>query len=150
MHLKWGILFSRKCEVHMHSCCHGNIHYSHHLILSKLFAPLIVSHVRSNLSLLLEHAKFWKFRRFWNFDYTKTAKMPEIPFSQIDALNMWYFHIRRHFNDVIFFFWCEDNMGDMLILIIYSLRLNLVHFDWNWHTKCKNALIPIYYNGHTV
>ena len=29
----------------MHSCCHGNIHYSYHLILSELFAPLIVFRV---------------------------------------------------------------------------------------------------------
>ena len=41
-------------------------------------------------------------------------------------------------------------MDDMLILIIYPLRLNLVHFARNWHTKCKKVLIPIYYNGHTV
>ena len=26
----------------MHSCCHGNIHYTYHLILSKLFVPLVV------------------------------------------------------------------------------------------------------------
>ena len=64
----------------MHICCHGNIHYIYHLILSELFAPLIVLHVRGNLSLLLEHAKSWKFRRFWYFDYTKTAKCPKDPF----------------------------------------------------------------------
>ena len=41
----------------MHSCCHGNIHYMYHLILSEMFASLIVIYVRSNMSLLLEHAK---------------------------------------------------------------------------------------------
>ena len=47
---------------------------------------------------------------------------------------MWYLHIRRQFNDVIFLFWFEDTMGDMLILIIYPLdkifgafRLKLAH-----------------------
>ena len=30
------------------------------------------------------------------------------------------------------------------------LRLNLVHFDWHWQTKCKKVLIAIDYNGHTV
>ena len=39
---------------------------------------------------------------------------------------MWYLHIRRNFNDVIF---NENTMGDILILIINFLRLNLVHFD---------------------
>ena len=63
---------------------------------------------------------------------------------------MWYLHIRRHFNDVIFLFWRENTMGDMLILIINLLRLNLVHFDRNWLTKCKKILIAIDYNGHTV
>ena len=62
----------------------------------------------------------------------------------------WFLHIRRHFNDAIFLFWFENTMGDMLILIIKLLRLNLVHFDWNWQTKCKNVLIAIDYNGHTV
>ena len=33
----------------MHSCCHGNIHYTYHLILSELFGPLIVLQVRSIL-----------------------------------------------------------------------------------------------------
>ena len=33
----------------MHSCCHGNIHYTNHLILAELFSPLIVLHARSNL-----------------------------------------------------------------------------------------------------
>ena len=42
---------------------------------------------------------------------------------------MWYLHIRRHFNDVIFLLSCANTMGDMLILIINPLRLNLVHFD---------------------
>ena len=36
----------------MHSGCHGNIHYTYHFILFELFAPLIVLHVRSNLTLL--------------------------------------------------------------------------------------------------
>ena len=36
---------------------HCNIHYTYHLLLSELFAPLIVLHVRSNLSLMLKHAK---------------------------------------------------------------------------------------------
>ena len=36
---------------------------------------------------------------------------------------MWYLHIRRHFNDAIFLFWCENTMGDMLILIIILLRI---------------------------
>ena len=40
-----------------------------------------------------------------------------------------YLHIRRHLNDVIFLFRFENTMGDMLILIINLLRLNLVHFD---------------------
>ena len=62
---------------------------------------------------------------------------------------MWYLHIRRHFNGVIFLFWCENTMGDMLILINNLLRLNLVNFDWNWQTKCKKVLIAIDYNGHT-
>ena len=42
---------------------------------------------------------------------------------------MWYLHIRRrrHFNDVIFLFCCENTMGDMLILIIKfgAFRLKL-------------------------
>ena len=64
------------------------------------------------------------------------------------ALEMDKTHI--YFNDVIFLFWFENTMGDMLILIIKLLRLNLVHFDWNWQTKCKKVLIAIDYNGHTV
>ena len=37
---------------HMQICCQSNVHYTYHLILSELFAPLIVLHVRSNLPLL--------------------------------------------------------------------------------------------------
>ena len=40
--------------------------------------------------------------------------------------------------------------ADMLNLIIYPLRLNLVYFDCNWQTKCKKVLIAIDYNGHNV
>ena len=58
---------------------------THHLILSEHVAPLIVLHVRSNSTLLNEDAKSLKFRHFLNFDYTKTAKMPEGPFCQIRA-----------------------------------------------------------------
>ena len=29
----------------MHRCCHGNIHYTYHFILSELVLPLIVLHV---------------------------------------------------------------------------------------------------------
>ena len=56
---------------------------------------------------------------------------------------MWYLHIRRHFNDVIFLFWCEDNMGDMLILIIYPLRLNLLHFRLKLAHKMHESPDPI-------
>ena len=41
-----------QCVVHMHNCCHGNIHYTYHIILSELFMLLVVLHVRSNLTLL--------------------------------------------------------------------------------------------------
>ena len=56
----------------------------------------------------------------------------------------------RHFDDVIILFWRDNYMDDMLILIIYPLRLKLVYFDWNWQRKCKKVLIAIDYKGHNV
>ena len=57
---------------------------------------------------------------------------------------IWYLQIRRHFCDVNILI----NMDDMLILIIYPLRLNLVYLDWNWQIKCKKMPIAIDYNGY--
>ena len=59
-------------------------------------------------------------------------------------------NIRRHFGDIIISFWRENNMGDMLILIIYPLRINLVYFHWNFQTKFKKVSIAIDYNGLNV
>ena len=68
----------------MHSCCYGNIHYTYHLILSELFVPLVVLHVRSNLT-IIRTCKILKIWTFLSFDYTKIAKMLEGPFCQIGA-----------------------------------------------------------------
>ena len=48
----------------MHSCCHGNIHYNYHLISSELSAPVIVLHVRSNLTLVRTY-KILKIKTFF-------------------------------------------------------------------------------------
>ena len=52
---------------------------------------------------------------------------------------MWYLHIRRHFNDVIFFSDAKTIIGDMLILIFYPLRLNLVHFRMKLTNKMQES-----------
>ena len=58
----------------------------YHLILSETFVSLIVKHARSNMSLLLEHAKTLKNLDIFEILITqKTAKMPEEPFCQIGA-----------------------------------------------------------------
>ena len=68
----------------MHSCCHGNIHYTHYLILSELFAPLIVVHVRSNLLLYCKSMQNLENLDVFEILITqKSTKMPEGPFCQI-------------------------------------------------------------------
>ena len=64
----------------MHSCCHGNIHYTYHLILSELFAPLIVLHVQSNLTLLKNMQNLENLEVFEILITQKLLKCPEDPF----------------------------------------------------------------------
>ena len=64
----------------MHSCCHGNIHYTDHFILSELFAPLIVLHVRSNLSHCKNMQNLENLDVFEIFLTQKLLKCPKDPF----------------------------------------------------------------------
>ena len=78
----------------MRSCCHGNIHYTYHLILSELFAPLIVIHVRSNLTYCKNMQNLENLDVFEISITQKTAKMPEGPFCQIRTQMEAEFHFR--------------------------------------------------------
>ena len=76
------------------------------------------------------------------------------------SVYMWYLHIRRHFNDVIFLFLCNDNMGDMLMLNYLppkikfgAFRLKLAHnmqdspdphiLQWTYRLNCTDTIYAI-------
>ena len=67
--------------VHIHSCCLGNMHYTYHLILSDLFAHLIVLHVRSNLTLICKNMQNLENLDVFEIWITqKLLKCPKDPF----------------------------------------------------------------------
>ena len=67
----------------MHSCCKGNINYTFHLILSELFALLIVLHVRFKLTLCKNMQNLENFDFFESLITQKLLKCPKDPFVRL-------------------------------------------------------------------